>query len=85
MLIKQSCKGGPKHEDSRLKPISKESQNAEFEKRRTGRDRAHQGLPMENTTDHGGGDARSCPSHARPCAPGASDFFSLFRVAFRLN
>ena len=78
----KAAKIGPIHEDSRPKPRSKGNQNAKFEKRRTDRDRAHHGLPVENTTDRGGGDARSCPRHAWSCAPWAVGFFYVFMRLF---
>ena len=73
----KATKIGPIHEDLRPKPRSKGSQNTEFEKRRTGRDRAHHGLPVENTTDHGGGaHGRAPDTHGR--APPRLLAFSSF-------
>ena len=68
---------------SRPKSKDQGSQNAEFEKRRTRRDRAHHGMPVENTTDRGGGThGRTLDTHGR--APLLLGFSSFFRATFRL-
>jgi len=87
MWIKEDSKGSLKWPNiSKFRSpnqSTKGSHNAEFEKRRTGRNRAHHGLPVENTTDCGGGPHGRAPAtHGR--VPLVHPIFSLFRATFRL-
>ena len=75
MKIKQSCKGGPKYEDSTPKSRSKGGQNASFKKLT---DQAEQWAPRA-----GRGGVHGCvPSHARPCVPWPLRISSVFARLF---